>query len=414
MSRSKWLLSVVLVAVLCLGLSLPAYADGAAALINADELKGIIGEDGLVVVDIRAAELYAEGHIPGAVSVQTSEFYEERDGIKQMAAGPEKFSALLSRIGVNDGSKVVVYAAGDKTLYATRLWWNLKMYGHENAQVLNGGIDSWVRAGFETSTEPVTPTPSVYNVGAVDESTVATFEEVKAARAGDAVIVDCRDAAFFAGQQFKAARSGHIAGAVLVAQKDNLNSDGTFKSAADLEKLYAAHGITADTPVITCCNTGTTATLQYFVLTQILGYDNVQVFDASLFGWAADPTLPMESDYDYFALGKGMAEVNASFVELPVAPYAVEGRTFIPADVLAAGLNAEYGVDGQVVTFKADNKVLTTTVGANEITVNGQKQMMDIGSMAKDGAVFVPVRPVAEALGAEVSWDNEKQLVTVG
>jgi len=383
-------------------------------LVTAAELNDLLGEEGVVILDVRKSG-YDEGHIPRAVSVTTAEFYEEREGVKKMAAGPEKMSAFLSRIGVTRESRIIIYADAKGLKYATRLWWVLKLYGHENAQVLDGGIEAWTAAGYELSTEPVTPEPSTYTVTAADvrQDAVATTAEVKAALKTDTVIVDCRSLDYFRGKKAKAARSGHIKGAVLVSYDDLLNADGTFKSEEELAEVFGVKGVTNYTPVITTCNTGTTATTHYLALTRILGYTNVQNHDASLMGWAQDPTLPMESDYDFFTIGSKEAEINAVLLELEAAPCIQDGRAFAPASALAFGLEAYFAQAGDVIRLVANGRTLEMQVGSPVLKVDGISLPMGAAPFESGGVTFLPVRAVAEAVGAEVEWNAEKRQISL-
>lgn len=413
--RSKLILYTILVIIFSLVLALPALGAQSNALINATELNKLLDRDDVVIIDVRNAEAYQTGHIPGAVSVQTSEFYEDRDGVKKLAAGPEKFSALLSRIGVNKNSRVIIYSTGNDLKHATRLWWVFHMYGHENAQVLDGGIDAWNALGYELSTQAVTPSPAEYTLTAADvrQDTVATTEEVKAALNTGTVIVDCRNTDYFQGKAAKAARAGHIAGAILISAKENLNDDMTFKNAEQLAKVYAARGITAGTPVITYCNTGTTSTVHYFALTQILGYKNVQNYDAALMGWALDPTLPMESNYDFFTIGSTTANVNGTQSDLPAAPFIANNYSFIPADILAESLGIDLAVSGENINLRSGDVTVELMTGNNTLRINGTPRQMKVTPVIKNGCIFLPARYVAEAFGATLEWDNEKKEVSV-
>lgn len=414
--RRKLFLGLALSALLCLTLALPAIAAEKGPLVTAAELNSLLGQEDVVIVDVRDGAAYAAGHIPGAVSVQKTDFYETIDGIKSMAAGPELFSTTLGRIGAGNDTRIIVYSAAGDLKHATRFWWVLHMYGHQNAHVLDGGLEAWTNAGYELSTEPANPAPAEYTLTAADvnQDTVATNEEVIAAQKAGTTLVDCRNNDYFQGKKTKAARSGSIAGAILIDAGENLNEDGTFKTAEELAQVYAAKGITAGTPVITFCNTGTTATVNYFALTQVLGYSNVQNYDASLTYWAAQPSLPMESAYDFFTIGSERAEVNAALIDLPSAPVKQNSHSFAPADALADGLEVTLAKAGETITLTGPDTSVQLTVGEPMIKINNQEQKIDAAPFTAGGVDFLPIRRVAEAFGAEVSWDAEKQQVSIG
>lgn len=297
-SKNVLLLSA-LVALLLLSFAISAVAaPGAHELITPDQLQGLINSNNVVVVDVRSAADYDAGHIPGAIQVAKEDFFETVGGIPGMAATPGKLAGLLSRIGATPKTHIVIYSADNDTKHAARLWWTLnELYGHKNVQILNGGFQAWTARSYDISTESVTPTPAIYPASelVVNPNAVATKQEVIDALAQEsAVVIDCRNQAFYDGTQKKAARAGHIAGTNLVPESDMYNPDYTFKDKQTLRDYFAAKGITKETPVIVYCNTGTTATAQYLALTKIVGCKNVQNYDGSLMEWAADPSLPME------------------------------------------------------------------------------------------------------------------------
>lgn|GEM_PF-1945911 len=395
--RKKWIMSSILVLLFTLVAALPAVGAESSALISAEELNDILNGDNVVIIDIRDAEAYKAGHIPGAISVQASEFYEDRDGVQKLAAGPEKFSALLSSNGIDEDSQVIIYTAGKDLKYATRAWWVFHMYGLQNAQVLDGGIDAWKALGYELSDLAVTPSTTKHTVteANIQQNTVATTEEVKDALDSNAVIVDCRNTDYFQGK-IATGRHGHITGAILITAGENLNDDMTYKNVSTLAELYSNYGITAETPVITYCNTGTTATVHYFALTQILGYQDVQLYDASMKGWANDSSLPMESNYDFFVIGSPVAKVNSTQINLSAEPFVENGRSFVDANVLAESLELNVTVTDDNVILESDEKTFEV---ANPIV--------------KDDITFLPVRQVAKAFGGTISWDGENKGISI-
>ncbi len=292
---SRRIISALVLTLVLTGLTVAALAaPGAHELIKPDQLKGLLHSNNVVVIDVRDATAYSAGNIPGAVWVDKDDFYEDVTftiddttyTVGSMAASPEKLAGLLSSIGVTPLTHVVIYSTAANTKIATRLWWVLEMYGHKNAQVLEGGIEAWTASGYPTSTESVTPVAADYPASelVVNDDMVATLNEVQN-RSQETVLVDCRS--------LTAYNTKHIPGAILVPELDMYHGDGTLKDKQELRSYFSAIGITDKTPVITYCNTGTTATLQYLALTKILGCKDVQNYDGSLTEWNA-LGLPIE------------------------------------------------------------------------------------------------------------------------
>ena len=288
--ESKSIILAVVFLLLLMIFASPAMASpGAHILIQPDQLNGLIHSKNVVVIDVSPKEAtYNSGHIPGAVWVTKDDFYQNQnqnqnldsDQVASMAAKPEELALLLSDIGVTPKTHVVIYTSAKDTKLATRVWWVLNMYGHTKAQVLDGGFDAWIASGYEGSTESVTPIEAIYPEAELvtNDDTVATLDEVKTALELGTPVIDCRSLSTY--------NSKHIPGAILIPETDMYNSDdNTFKDKNVLKKYFADKGITEKTPIITYCNTGTTATVQYLVLAEIIGCKNVQNYDGSLAEW---------------------------------------------------------------------------------------------------------------------------------
>ena len=177
---------------------------------------------------------------------------------------------------------------------STRLYWTLKYYGHEQVQILDGGINAWA-AGFKLSNVVRKATASNYKVTVTDDNILAEMKLVEEKfQDPKARLVDGRPPEqysgkvagriFHTGQEH--ARKGHIPGAVNVFWQDNFNKDGTFKSAEELAALYKKAGVLPDQCVITYCNEGLHAAPPWFVLTQMLDFKDVRLYDSSMAEWS--------------------------------------------------------------------------------------------------------------------------------
>ena len=281
LKKKVTLFNLTLLILLLVFASVAVAAPGASGIIQPNELKDLIQSNNVVVMDVSETSKYDLGHIPGAIQVNTADFFETIGGVAKMAASQEKLAKLLSEKGITPNTNIAIYSQSNDTKHATRFWWTLNMYGHKNVRVLNGGLENWKASGYDISTESSVPTKAVYPSTelVVNPNIVAVLDEVKAALAKGTPVIDCRDQ-----KQFD---TKHIPGAMLIPEADMYNSDGTFKGKDELKSYFAAKGLTEDTPIIAYCNSGTTATVQYLVLTEILGYKNVQNYDGSLNEWNA-------------------------------------------------------------------------------------------------------------------------------
>lgn len=281
MIRVKGLLAVLLVIIMvggAIGCSTPEVTNTTAtnergyanpeSLVTAEELSEM--ED-VVIVDFtdKGGE-----YLPGAVRITRDEYAREVNGVKGMNISKEQMEALLSKSGIENGDTVVIYDENNN-LWSSRLWWAMKVYGHKDARLLDGGLAGWKSAGYETTNEIANPEPTNYVAEEENKNLVADLEMIKKTYDNDDLMVlDTRGD--------KEWNAGRIPGAVQLEWTNALNEDGTFKDAATLKELYEGAGFTKDKEaIIPHCKSGVRATHSLFVLTELLGYDNVSNYDGS-------------------------------------------------------------------------------------------------------------------------------------
>lgn len=242
---------------------------------------------------------YEQSHIPGAVGWNwTSQL---TDGIRRDIAGREDFSRLLSASGIGPDTTIVLYG-DNNNWFAAWAYWQLKLYGHADTRILDGGRKYWLDHGLPLSTEvPVYP-PTGYVLPEPDFR-LRAFRDDILPRLGDAglVLVDVRSPAEFSGEVIAppgmtetAQRGGHIPGAVSAPWAQAVREDGTFKSADELRAHYAAKGVTPDRDVITYCRIGERSSHTWFVLHELLGYPRVLNYDGSWTEWGSMVGVPIE------------------------------------------------------------------------------------------------------------------------
>jgi thiosulfate/3-mercaptopyruvate sulfurtransferase len=239
-------------------------------------------------------EDFEKAHIPGAQFVDIEhDVSTPHPRLHFMLPAAEAFAEAMSRLGVGNTTHVVCYATANHW-WATRMWWMLRVFGHDRAAVLDGGFQKWqrearpVQAGSARALPPATFTARyrpelvahkdelLHAIGAASVCTVNALRPEQHAGTG--------------GVHY--GRRGHIPGSVNIAAVQHLDPDNTFKPAAELRALFAP--ALASTQVLTYCGGGIAATSVAFVLA-MLGYDQVKVYDNSLTEWAADASLPMQT-----------------------------------------------------------------------------------------------------------------------
>lgn len=273
----------------------------------------------VVVLDVRngAAELSAfttAGHIPGAVLINWSTVRVTRviDGITltRMVPTKEQFSALMQANGVNSDSAIVITSKGsvaDDITEGTRLYWTLKYFGHDNVAVLNGGTAKWLREKRAVSTAPSAPLTGNFTAYVERTEINATTNDVLSAmdndrhkrrhkEGKDTQLVDARDLTYYLGMVSKSYvyAKGHVPGAKNFSGLMLFDPDlGTFLAKEIVLEALHAMGIDADDPTITICNSGHEASGLWFFLHEIVGNQNVKLYDGSMHEWTMDPNRPV-------------------------------------------------------------------------------------------------------------------------
>jgi len=292
------------------------------ALATTEWLAAHLGDPSVRVVDmryyVRAAsdgsfggvsgrQAYQEGHIPGAVFVDyAADLTEPEDDVPLNILGPDRFAALMGRLGIGDESTVVVYDDSGGT-WAARLWWALRYYGHDAAKVLNGGLTKWTAEGRPL--EKRIPTlPAATFQARIRPALKATRDEViQAIGRRDICIVDALPRVFYTGRArlYPTHRAGHIPTARNLPATANVDrSTQTLLPPDELAQLWQKLDLSPDQKVITYCGAGAYGAYDLFVL-YVLGHDNASLYDGSWMEWGANPELPVETGPDNKTLGSG-------------------------------------------------------------------------------------------------------------
>lgn len=251
--------------------------------------------------------LYDIGHIPGAVKIDWHQ--DLQDPVVRDFIGPEKFAALMSRLGIGDDTTVVFY--GDKNnWWAAYAYWFFKYMGHDHLKIMDGGRKKWEAEGRPLTRDVPSYPPAKWTPRPIREELRAFRDDVLAhigykgrQKVGPSLpLVDVRSPAEFSGEllhmadypQEGAQRGGHIPGAKNIPWARAVNEDGTFKSGDELRELYGNEGITPDKDIVVYCRIGERSAHSWFVLHELLGYPKVRNYDGSWTEWGNVVGVPIE------------------------------------------------------------------------------------------------------------------------
>ncbi len=237
---------------------------------------------------------YAAAHSPGAVFFDIDDIADDTTDLPHMLPDAVKFSARVRRLGLGDGSRIVVYdQLGLRS--AARVWWTFRVMGHQDVFVLDGGLPKWIAEGRRV--EDIPPPPRERHFTArFDGGLVRGVDQVrKAIETGEAQIVDARPAARFSGEAPEpraGLRGGHMPGAFSVPSSALLAPDGTVLGKDRLEALFTSAGVDLDRPIITSCGSGITAAMLALALAR-LGRWRAPVYDGSWAEWGGRDDTPV-------------------------------------------------------------------------------------------------------------------------
>ena len=253
----------------------------------------------LVEVDVDTSA-YEQGHIAGAVGWNWQSQLQQP--VQRDLATKEEIEQLLGSSGIGNRTTVILYG-DNNNWFAAWAFWQLKYYGHGDVRLMNGGRVKWEAEGRPMTTESPSVSAVSYTASEGDQSIRAYRDQVLSlVNAGSISLVDVRSPAEFSGELMAPAnlpqegsqRGGHIPGASNIPWGQAVAEDGTFKSADDLRALYGGQGIDGGRETIAYCRIGERSSHTWFVLTQLLGFENVRNYDGSWTEWGSIVGAPIE------------------------------------------------------------------------------------------------------------------------
>ncbi|MDX6751025.1 sulfurtransferase [Geminicoccaceae bacterium 1502E] len=250
----------------------------------------------LVEVDVDTGS-YDSGHLPGAIAWNWTT--QLCDTLRRDILPKDAFEMLMAESGIGNDTTVVLYGDNNNWFAAWALW-QMKIYGHKDVRLMNGGRKKWLAEGRELTDEvPAVPARS-YAASAPDAALRAMMPEVQGLM-GSASMVDVRSPDEFTGKILAppglpetCQRGGHIPAAKNIPWGQACNEDGTFKSFDELKSLYEGKGIRGDVPVIAYCRIGERSSHTWFALKYLLGYPDVRNYDGSWTEWGNMVGAPVE------------------------------------------------------------------------------------------------------------------------
>ncbi len=270
-------------------------------LVSTDWVEAHRQDKNLVVAEVDVDTVaYSEGHIPGAVGWNWQT--ELCDRKTRDVISNEALETLLGDAGIRNDTTIILYG-DNNNWFAAWAFWQLKLYGHRDVRLMNGGRKKWLAESRPVTQENTSHAKETYRARIFDSSIRAFLPEVREVYpSAKTALVDVRSPDEYTGKILSppglpetCQRGGHIPGAKNIPWGKACNEDGTFKSADELKALYTAQGVTPDKSVIAYCRIGERSSHSWFVLKYLLGYPTVSNYDGSWTEWGNLVGAPVET-----------------------------------------------------------------------------------------------------------------------
>ena len=280
------------------------YAQAGQPLVSTDwvasNLETISNPDQTEIrlIEVSTRENYEQGHIPGATHMQWgAETFDPTTD--HMVLSLDQVERIMGKIAAPPETHIVLYDGDDRTHHVARVYWTLKYWNYDNVSIMDGGMNQWQNQQRPVSTDGLDVTPrdiAVTYPPNTDIRAMYSPDITYALANGRTTLVDSRSESFYKGEFYsldKWVRNGHITGAINLPTMKSMNQDRTYRTTEELADLYAGAKITPDDEVILYCDTGVLASHAWFVMHELLGHENVKMYDGSMREYANRFDTPM-------------------------------------------------------------------------------------------------------------------------
>lgn len=265
------------------------------ALIGAEELYAALNQPGIKVLDASYNLPPSSLGIPGAVDFDIDDIADPAAAFAHTVPSPELFAAKIGALGIDNNSTVIVYDRSGIAMSAARAWWMFRLFGHDNVRVLDGGLPAWIKAGYRLIEKFSIPfTPAHFTPGFRPELLKNVNQVAENISQKTFTLLDARDARRYNGEvpdPRPHAQSGHIPGSFNLPYISLLNTDGTLKSASQLEQSFESLPLDKHGDIACTCGSGVTACVIALALHEV-GHKTAAVYDGSWTEWGSIAALP--------------------------------------------------------------------------------------------------------------------------
>jgi thiosulfate/3-mercaptopyruvate sulfurtransferase len=283
--KQKSVALLLLIILILAGCGVKTSGDKGTEIISAKEAVSMFNEDNVVIIDAQSSTNYKKGHVDNAVNVSRSDIVQNSP-YPNMLCSPEQLEKVMGEKGISNSSAIIIYDS-NKNMDSARLWWTLKIYGHDNVKVVSGGIDALEKEGLvKTKTVPQIK-KTTFKVTGLKMVMLASNKEIieQINNPNDnTVILDTRSLEEY--------NQGTIPGSVLLNFAGNNFKDQTYRPVSQIQIRYLEEEINYNDTIIMYCKTSIRGAQTYLALYNA-GYRNLKLYDGAWAEWAANPANPV-------------------------------------------------------------------------------------------------------------------------
>lgn len=285
MINTRSLIFLLLITLIFAGCGLKTSVEMGTEIITAKEAIALLNENDVILVDARSSVDYKKSHLENAVNVSRADIITNSP-YPNMLCLPDQLEKTMEEKGISNSTTIVIYDS-NQNMDSARLWWSLKIYGHNKIKVVSGGMNALKKKGLTISTGIPNPPKGTYKAAPINTEMLAVKKDIKNQINQDdpnTHIIDTRSLEEYS--------EGTIPGSININFVENNYTDQRYKPARQIRNRYQEEGFKIDDTIIIFCKSSVRGAQTYLALYDA-GFRNLKLYDGAWIEWSASPANPV-------------------------------------------------------------------------------------------------------------------------